>query len=59
MRKADYTLLAQLIRATIYDRVSGAPNDLVAGSAKLIALTFAARASVDKVEFLKACGIET
>ena len=58
MRKADYTLLAALIRATIYDRVAGAPNDLVAASAKLIALTFAARSSVNKIEFLKACGIE-
>lgn len=58
MRKADYFLLAQLIRATIHDRVNGTPTDLVAASAKLIAVTFAARASVDKLAFLKACGID-
>ena len=58
MRKADYALLAQLIRAIVFDRVTGTPDDIVAGAAKLLALTFAARASVNKSEFLKACGLE-
>ena len=58
VRKADYFLLAKLVRALIFDRVNGSPNDQIAGSVKLLALTFAARASVDRAEFLKACGIE-
>ena len=57
MRKADYLLLAKLVRAIIFDRVNGSPDDQIAGAAKLLALTFAARASVDRAEFLKACGI--
>ena len=57
MRKADYLLLAKLVHALIFDRVNGSPNDQIAGAVKLLALTFAARASVNRAEFLRECGL--
>lgn len=66
MRKADYTALAALIREQIQ---TGKSNmDIGAGSqwargdelvtrATLLAGDFARVASVDRAEFLKACGL--
>lgn len=58
MRKQDYTLLAALIAAeikTYQDLSSGAPR---LDTLTRLARQFADRASVNKTEFLKACGIE-
>lgn len=52
MRKADYALLAQLIKVLV--AVPGEPARQVTELARV----FASHASVDKAEFLKACGIE-
>ncbi|UZZ64574.1 hypothetical protein [Curvibacter phage PCA1] len=54
MKKIDYSLLAEIIRAEV---VQG--DALRADTAKRIALNFANRAHVNKSEFLAACGIST
>lgn len=67
MRKADYALLAQLIQrkredATRAENGLSREQDLVATAmgqtARDIAEDFARGASVNKPEFLKACGLE-
>lgn len=63
MRKADYSALAHIIRATL-DHYSAKPeNDNrhcteATEAVQHIAQQFAQRASVDRAAFLKACGIE-
>ena len=59
MRKADYALLARLIA----EEVACALNNPTSGLFRLeclarIAEGFAAQASVNKAEFLKACGLK-
>lgn len=58
MKKADYTILANLIAGFLSDDSPAAKNPHVQAAVKMIALCFAARASVNRTEFLKACGIE-
>lgn len=69
MRKADYTALATIIRETRETAIanreawkSDHPNAEywrgVENKARDIARRFAESASVNKTEFLKACGIE-
>ena len=64
MRKADYTLLATIIRAEIdcakaMHKAEALQFEAHAryNTAKRIALEFTPRASVNRAEFLKACGI--
>lgn len=54
MRKIDYSILAEIIRAELHQA-----NAVRADTAKRIALNFAKRAHVNKAEFLAACGIES
>lgn len=58
MRKIDYLTLAQLIRAELetYRKLSSGPARV--DSLERLARQFAERASVDKLAFLRACGIE-
>lgn len=66
MRKADYALLAQLIKVELqhaarYAQSTGLGAGYFEGYATAldcVARDFAAGASVDKSAFLKACGIE-
>jgi hypothetical protein len=68
MRKKDYGMLADLIKKRIEDTdlnsvpfvgtVYGANQSYLSRSFKILAREFASSASVDKAEFLKACGIE-
>lgn len=60
MRKADYSLLAQLLRDYIAAAATcgGDIGNMQLIVLKQIATRFANRASVDKAAFLKACGIE-
>lgn len=68
MRKADYTALAAIIRARLTAAESthvSATDDKARAQAQgraeacaAIAIEFADRASVNRAEFLKACGIE-
>jgi hypothetical protein len=58
MRKADYATLTALIRGFLTDNSPAAKDPLAQAAVKMIALCFATRASVNQVEFLKACGIE-
>ena len=53
MRKADYSELAQILRAHIVG-----PDASPAMVARIIARKVATRASVDAAAFLKACGID-
>ena len=64
MRKADYAALAAIIRAEIdgakaMHKIESMQFEAHAryNTAKRIALEFAPRASVNRAEFLKACGI--
>ena len=64
MRKADYAALAAIIKTDI-DALKKAPDSaswarakIVHDTARDIARQFVGRASVDRCEFLKACGIE-
>lgn len=52
MRKADYTLLASIIKIEIEK------GGIFAQTAANIARNFAQRAHVDKLAFLNACGIK-
>lgn len=57
MRKADYALLAAILRVQIAEAVRrNQPQTVVALEA--VARRFAERASVDPIPFLTACGIE-
>ena len=58
MRKADYSTLAALIRGFLTDDSPAAQEPLAQAAVKMISLCFAGRANVNRVEFLKACGIE-
>ena len=66
MRKADYALLAQIIKTENEHTTRNVKNDTLgagyfAGYAYAlhqVARDFAEGASVNKTEFLKACGIE-
>ena len=69
MRKADYALLAALISAKIREsdrQISEHEGELIdcvlwrarKHAVQEIACDFVASASVDKAQFLKACGIE-
>lgn len=67
MRKADYATLAQLLaeeRRSCYVQMrTGCGGERDIGRARMnhaeaLARTFAMRASVNREEFLKACGIE-
>jgi len=57
MRKADYALLAHLLREKIYHAKLFKMEDMVL-QFEAIAYQFATLASVDRAKFLKACGIE-
>jgi len=57
MRKADYTTLAALVRGFLDDDSEASKNSLARAAVITIAMSFAARASVNKAEFLAACGI--
>ena len=64
MRKADYSALAAIIRAEIegaksMHKIESMQFEAHAryNTAKRIALEFIPRASVNRVEFLKACGL--
>ena len=66
MRKADYTLLAEIIRAEIDGAkamhkigVLQFESHARYNTAKRIALEFTPRASVNRAEFLKACGLRS
>lgn len=65
MRKADYAALAEIIRAEVDGSKAMYRNDAMQfeaharyNTAKRIALAFVPRASVNRTEFLRACGIE-
>ena len=58
MKKADYATLAALIRGFLIDDSPAAREPMAQAAVKMIALCFATRASVNRAEFLKACGIE-
>lgn len=61
MRKADYAALAAIIKQKRqeYLPVHGLTRDEASAKAVSdVAHAFADRASVDKAEFLKACGID-
>ena len=65
MRKADYAALAEIIRAEIdaakdLHKIENLQFEAHAryNTAKRIALEFLPRASVNRAEFLRACGIE-
>lgn len=58
MRKADYTLLAQSIKKQIEAAERETERAAMQYAIKSVARDFAARASVNRAEFLKACGIE-
>jgi hypothetical protein len=55
MRKADYTLLASIIREQLAKN-EGVPH--MQQAVAFIAIKFSQSASVDRAAFLKACGIE-
>ena len=64
MRKADYTLLAAIIRAEIDGAKAMHKTESMQfeahvryNTAKRVALEFIPRSSVNRAEFLKACGI--
>ena len=64
MRKADYTALAAIIRVEIDNAKSMHKTEALQfeaharyNTAKRIALEFTPRASVNRAEFLKACGL--
>lgn len=58
MRKADYLILAALIRGFLDEDSKASREPMATAAVKMIALCFASRAHVDREEFLKACGIE-
>lgn len=58
MRKQDYKLLADLVRGFLSDDSPAAQNELARSAVTMIALCFAARASVDRAAFLTACGLK-
>ena len=58
MRKADYLILAALIRGFLDDDSPAAKNEHARAAVTMIALCFASRAHVNRSEFLRACGIE-
>lgn len=58
MRKADYLTLTTLIRGFLTDDSKASREPMARAAVTMIALCFAARASVNRTEFLKACGIE-
>ena len=64
MRKADYSALAAIIRTEINGATAMHKTEALQfeaharyNTAKRIALEFTPRASVNRVEFLKACGL--
>ena len=64
MRKADYAALAAIIRAEIAGAKAMHKTEVLQfeaharyNTAKRIALEFMPRASVNRAEFLKACGL--
>ena len=60
MRKIDYSTLAHIIRdeVRIYSNLENATAFARVATAIKIAARFSNRASVNKVEFLAACGID-
>ena len=60
MRKADYNLLALIIKSEIDDlrKFPRLDSDSRIGQCGLIAHNFASKACVNRDEFLKACGIK-
>ena len=58
MRKTDYLTLAGLVRGFLTDDSQAAKNEHARAAVTMIAMCFAARASVNREEFLRACGIE-
>ena len=58
MRKIDYQTLALLVRGFLADDSPAAKNEHARAAVTMLALCFAARAHVNKSEFLRACGIE-
>lgn len=58
MRKIDYSILARLIREDIAHHKQSGNHEALARLTQL-ARNFAASASVNKAEFLQACGIDT
>lgn len=57
MRKQDYTWLASILRDELQN-ANLAHDNIRASVIKRIARQFAARASVDRIVFLTACGLE-
>ena len=58
MRKIDYQTLALLVRGFLEDDSPAAKSEHARAAVKMIAMCFAARAHVNRSEFLKACGID-
>ncbi len=58
MRKQDYAILAALIKAKLAHYKQHPQGQIGQQACAALAYEFAARASVNKAEFLKACGIE-
>jgi len=58
MRKVDYALLASLIRGFLADDSHAAKDSTTRSAVIVIALTFAARANVNRDAFLLQCGID-
>ena len=60
MRKIDYSILADVIALELktYRPLAGSAASMRCDTAERIARNFANSASVNKAEFLKACGIE-
>ena len=57
MKKQDYQTLALLVRGFLDDDSPAAKNEHARAAVTMIALCFAARAHVNREEFLKACGL--
>ena len=57
MRKIDYQTLALLVRGFLTNDSPAAKNEHARAAVTMIAMCFAARAHVNKPEFLRACGI--
>lgn len=57
MKKQDYQTLALLVRGFLEDDSPAAKNEQARAAVTMIAMCFASRASVNRSEFLRACGI--
>ena len=59
MRKADYNLLANILKSELEDLINFPRQNSEAriGQCSFIAYTFASKANVNRDEFLKQCGV--